>query len=273
MTAPGATLSPLVDIQSRLVQESETEVFTVRSDRRAYWRLTALDAFDGRALKSSRRFSCERRPAGADAGNAVTTTVVQQQFDIGGLSQIWLPAAYEPRELDALGLLTRWEPSTSTLIVDRQTSDGLQYRVTSAHPNYLAGDLRQATGLPPRRHRRPVPGAARRLQPQGRGARRPGDQPGGHALRRGAGPAGLLPQRRASPTPPGSAPGTATTGSSRSSCGEAGYCEQFAGAFAAMARSIGSAARSRLLHPRRGPFGPALFHVKGKHATPGPRST
>ena len=148
MTAP-ASLSPLVDIQSRLVQESETEVFTVRSDRRAYWRLTALDAFDGRVWKSSRRFSRVRGDLPAQTSTRTATTVVQQQFDIGGLSQIWLPAAYEPRELGAPGLLPRWEPSTSTLIVDRQTSDGLQYRVTSAYPNYLAGDLRQATGLPP----------------------------------------------------------------------------------------------------------------------------
>ena len=41
------TISPLVDIQSRLVDQSEVEVFTVRSDARAYWRLTALDRFDG----------------------------------------------------------------------------------------------------------------------------------------------------------------------------------------------------------------------------------
>ena len=95
------TLSPLVDIQSRLVQESETEVFTVRSDRRAYWRLTALDAFDGRVWKSSRRFSRVSGDLPAQTASHAATTVVQQQFDIGGLSQIWLPAAYEPRELDA----------------------------------------------------------------------------------------------------------------------------------------------------------------------------
>ena len=96
------TLSPLVDIQSRLVQESEIEVFTVRSDRRAYWRLTALDSLRRPRLEveppvlPGATASCRRRPP-ADAA----TTVVQQQFDIGGLSQIWLPAAYEPRELDA----------------------------------------------------------------------------------------------------------------------------------------------------------------------------
>src|SRR4029453_4116317 len=52
---PGAriTVSPLVDIQARLVSQSSAEVFTVRSAAPDYWRLTALDKFDGIAWTSS----------------------------------------------------------------------------------------------------------------------------------------------------------------------------------------------------------------------------
>jgi len=45
-------ISPLVDIRGRLVDQSDVEVFTVRSDQRSYWRLTALDTFDGLVWKS-----------------------------------------------------------------------------------------------------------------------------------------------------------------------------------------------------------------------------
>ena len=40
-------LSPLVDIRDRLVDPSNSEVFTVASDQPAYWRLTGLPEFDG----------------------------------------------------------------------------------------------------------------------------------------------------------------------------------------------------------------------------------
>src|SRR5207248_1093578 len=46
------TVSPLVDIGHRLVDQSNVELFTVRSDQRAYWRPTALDQFDGQIWKS-----------------------------------------------------------------------------------------------------------------------------------------------------------------------------------------------------------------------------
>src|SRR5207248_2527971 len=42
------TISPLVDIRARLVDQSDTELFTVESNAEAYWRITALDRFDGK---------------------------------------------------------------------------------------------------------------------------------------------------------------------------------------------------------------------------------
>jgi len=47
------TISPLVDIRSRLVDQSNVEVFQVRSPQPSYWRLTSLDRFDGRIWSSS----------------------------------------------------------------------------------------------------------------------------------------------------------------------------------------------------------------------------
>ena len=45
--AARVTVSPLVDIRGRLVNPSGAEVFTVGSPAPAYWRLTSLDRFDG----------------------------------------------------------------------------------------------------------------------------------------------------------------------------------------------------------------------------------
>ena len=45
------TVSPLVDIRRRLVDERDLVAFTVQSDAHAYWRLTALDQFDGRTWR------------------------------------------------------------------------------------------------------------------------------------------------------------------------------------------------------------------------------
>ena len=50
------TLSPLVDIQARLVNQSDVELFTVASAQPAYWRLTALDDYDLRIWRSSRSY-------------------------------------------------------------------------------------------------------------------------------------------------------------------------------------------------------------------------
>ena len=41
------TVSPLVEIRGRLVEQSPIEMFSVIAGQRAYWRLTALDIFDG----------------------------------------------------------------------------------------------------------------------------------------------------------------------------------------------------------------------------------
>lgn len=45
--------SPMVDLRTRIVEQPNVEVFTVRSEMPSYWRLTALDEFDGQIWKSS----------------------------------------------------------------------------------------------------------------------------------------------------------------------------------------------------------------------------
>src|SRR5438874_1789191 len=84
------TVSPLVDIQARLLDLSNTQLFFVQSSAPAYWRLTALDRFDGRIWSSVGTY----QPAGGGLPTGVRSrapaNAVTQRFIIQGLSSIWL---------------------------------------------------------------------------------------------------------------------------------------------------------------------------------------
>lgn len=136
--APRVVISPLVDIQRSLVDQPDVEVFSVRSPTRDYWRLTSLDVFDGEIWRSRGSFQ------GADGGldsnlpDGTTVQTVEQTFNVEALAQIWLPAAYEPTEIvdapEDIGL--EYEAESGTLIVNRETedSDGLEYTLLSRVP-------------------------------------------------------------------------------------------------------------------------------------------
>ena len=91
------TLSPLVDIQGRIVDRSDLEAFTVLADGQRYWRLTALDEFDGRIWSSERRLRRRRRRA-PDGGrpDAADTVPSTRRSPSRPSTSIWLPAAFAP---------------------------------------------------------------------------------------------------------------------------------------------------------------------------------
>jgi transglutaminase-like putative cysteine protease len=268
--APGTrvTVSPLVDIRSRLVQQANVEVFTVRSDQRAYWRLTSLDRFDGSIWSSNGSYG--KSSGDLDDGVPVASErlVFDQQFTISALSQIWLPAAYEPQQVE-VGEPVRYDEVSGTLIVDTEvpTSDGTAYAVRSALPQHQPDAL---AGASPEI---PTDIAERYLA-------LPGDfSPDIRAL--------------AAEVTAGSTNGYEQAMRLQDffrtqftydlqvdlehGIGDmqdflfavrAGYCEQFAGSFAAMARSLGLPARVAVgFTPGvADPADPTLFRVRGEHA-------
>jgi transglutaminase-like putative cysteine protease len=134
---PGAsdyrTLSPLVDIRARLLDQSDQELFRVRSPVRLAWRVAALDRFDGTVwgIESTARDASEILPRRAGRGT------VEQEFTIGPLGDQWLPAAFEPRSVDVAG--ARIIPESSTLIAPRASISGLRYTVRSRVPPSTPG--------------------------------------------------------------------------------------------------------------------------------------
>lgn len=231
------TLSPLVDIKARLTDRGDTELFRVRSPLRLAWRVAALDRFDGTVwgIESHARDANEvlgsRRPRGT----------VRQEYTIGPLGDEWLPAAFEPAAVNLAD--ARIIPESGTLIAPGRTVAGLRYRVDSRiPPANPSADQIAATAAPMPASLRADVGADVEL---------PAGFP--ESVRREAqritAPA-VTPYERARLLQdffldgsfvydldwPGGSGTDAITAFLRA---RRGFCEQFAGTFAAMARAVG----------------------------------
>ncbi len=135
-----STVSPLVDIQTRLRTYANVDVFSVRSERPAYWRLTSLDQFNGTIWSSNESYSGTKGEL--EAGGGASSTLVQQ-VTVSGLSSIWLPAAFRPTKVDGVKGLS-YSPGSASLVSKQDTSNGLMYTLTSAVPAPTVQDLRRA---------------------------------------------------------------------------------------------------------------------------------
>jgi transglutaminase-like putative cysteine protease len=265
------TISPLVEIRGRLVEQSQTELFTVRSSQRAYWRLTSLDEFDGEVWSSRGSFG-EADGDLDDIEPPPASVEVTQEVAVSGLAAIWLPAAFAPVRIEPNTADVRWEAESSTLIVSTEhpTSDGLTYDVVSAVPvNLTPEDLSGAGPVPPE-----ILGPGTALPPTF--------------------PVAVVDLARQVVAAAGATTPYATAlalqayfrdgsftysleappGHSDSAIEDflfvnrLGYCEQFAGTYAAMARAVGLPARVAVgFTPGiNDPADPNLYRVRGEHA-------
>ncbi|MCY3890111.1 MAG: DUF3488 and transglutaminase-like domain-containing protein [bacterium] len=268
-------ISPLVDIRGRLVSQAETVMFRVRAEERSYWRLTALDEFDGQVWTSRADYAARptQLPSLFQSGSSVQESV--QEFSIEQLGAVWLPAAFEPRSVasatsDVGSGDISYEPLSSTLIVGRSlaNSNDLSYTVTSALPRFdpetlkaiplqaaLESPVESFTSLPSD-FSHPVRELAAQLT---EGAESGYEQ--ALALQSFFRNGGFVYDARVA------------TGHSGNRIEEflstrRGYCEQFAGTFAAMARSVGLPARVAVGFTvgEADPNDPNLYLVQGKHA-------
>ncbi len=123
-------VSPLVNIGDYLNRSENVELFTVESPLRAYWRLVALDNFDGQVwgLAGTVAESGFADPAPGDAVREVT-----QLFTIGPMGGPFLPAAY--RAIDTRYLAKEHSiHDSASLFLDSKNFDGLTYEVDSLVP-------------------------------------------------------------------------------------------------------------------------------------------
>ncbi len=262
------TVSPLVNIRSRLVQQSTLEMFRVESPVRSYWRLTSLEDFNGTIWKSSGSFGSEDGELPQSVETSVDGEEFEQSYTISSLAAIWLPSAYEPRALDADDAEVRYDEESATLIVDNDitTSNGLTYQVTSLSPRITPEDLSGTADEIPGSIRDDFLELPEDFSPQVQelaativaDAATPADQ--ARALQ------DYLRTFTYSLE--------AQEGHSEDALedflfvNQVGYCEQFAGAFAAMARSIGLPSRVAVgfTPGDEDPDDPGTYIVRGEYA-------
>ena len=119
------TLSPLVDLRARLTDQPDIELFTVAASTRLYWRIAALDRFDGTVWG----IESQARDVSEELARTRPPGTVRQRFTITALADQWLPAAYEPRATDLQD--ARVVPESGTLVAPDRDISGLTYRVDS----------------------------------------------------------------------------------------------------------------------------------------------
>lgn len=137
--AARVTISPIVDIRPSLLQRPAADLFTVQTDTSAYWRMVTLDRFNGRVWTSSdvsaRDGDPVEPPVDFLAGDPPQEGIrIEQTIEIGELSSAWLPTAYRAVEVAMQGLPARWDPATGILATDDEPDPGFRYRVTSIVP-------------------------------------------------------------------------------------------------------------------------------------------
>jgi transglutaminase-like putative cysteine protease len=139
-------LNPLVDIRARLVDRAATELFVVHATAPSYWRATGLSDFDGTKWDLGANLD----DVGSNlADPAPGSTELVQQIDIKALGGELLPAAAEPTAATP-GEGLRWAGTTSTLVrVDRELQRGDTYQIVSAVPHFTQDELRAATSSSP----------------------------------------------------------------------------------------------------------------------------
>ena len=252
-------LSPLVDIRSRLVNRKNTEMFTVSSAAGRYWRSTGLTVFDGTTWKLPER--------SLDAADGTLNEpgpdaqIVQQQIIISRLGGELVPAAFTPVEVAQNDLL--WLPETDTILLDDgdKLTEGQVFNVTSdvtvPSPELLRST--SATGISADFTALPsgVPDEAIQLAQQIT-AGQPTDYDKALALQnffRTEFEYSLEVQR-----------GHSDDAISAFLRVRIGYCEQFAGTFAVMARAVGLPARVAVGFTQGELRPDGRYHVLGKHA-------
>jgi transglutaminase-like putative cysteine protease len=194
--------------------------------------------------------------------------VAHQTITVQALARIWLPAAFEPIAIDAGDSKVDYDKDSSTLIVDKQsdTSDGMSYTVTSRVPTWTDDQLRTASDhvpkdvakryleLPDDFSPRIVDEAQRLTQ----GAKGPYDKAMAMEDYLKTFTYSLQVQRGHS----------TDVLEDFLFVNKRGYCEQFAGAFAAMARAVHIPSRVVVGFTKgiQDPNERTLFRVNGEHA-------
>ncbi len=137
-------LNPLVNIGNRITENPEAEVFRVKTSNPTYWRLTALNSFDGQIWSSSEDYN----PASSSkdeisSGRRTLAVNTVHSFEISNLGGSWAPTAYFPLPSTLQspdGFL--YDSETSSLITkEGELMAGDTYTLTALQLNAEPGEI------------------------------------------------------------------------------------------------------------------------------------
>jgi transglutaminase-like putative cysteine protease len=224
--------------------------------------VTALDDFDGSTWRVSPHTLAASEPPPLGSAPGADGDTIIQTFDITGLGGDLLPAAFSPVGVDGPDGIT-FDAETSSLLVASGRTDGLRYSVQSVLPHYDIARLRAADGQPTgafaeRYLSLPVDFPAE-LADQARAITAGASTPYDRAI-------ALQNWFRGFTYDLSFSAGVSDTAMKEFLTQRRGYCEQFAGTFAALARVLGMPSRVAIGFTPGELRDDGRYHVQGKHA-------
>jgi transglutaminase-like putative cysteine protease len=251
-------LSPLVDIRSRMKNRGNSELFTVQSSGGGhYWRVVSLPEFDGNTWAPPEE---DLAKVGDRAGEVLQPgELVTTIFNVKALGGPLVPAPYQPVRVSPTSVL--WAGESQSLVLRKGMQRGDGFTITSVITAPSPELLRSATVSGADQIYYSLPGGlpdaafseARRVT---EGLSTPYDR------------AVALQQyfRQNFTYNLNVQLGNSNDAMDAFLRGREGFCQQFAGTFAVMARSIGLPARVAVGYTPGDLGADGVYHVFGRHA-------
>jgi transglutaminase-like putative cysteine protease len=129
-TGPRQVPNPIVDLHTRILTQFDTKVFVVQSAVPSYWRLTSLDTFNGQDWVSTNSYRSFSGPLPGAQAVPPGTRTVRQKFQVQGLNSVWLPDSFTPVAVSGVRHVS-YDPVSGSIITSHPTSNGLTYTVTA----------------------------------------------------------------------------------------------------------------------------------------------
>jgi len=139
--APASAVSPLDEV-SAWSAAPDTVLFSARMSVPQNLRLAVLDQFDGQDWTSDAGYLPTGSRVPPPAGQGPRTVTVTQRITIAALSTVWLPAVTRPSAVT--GTSVDVDPADGQLLTPGGTHSGLAYQVVSQVPQYSVAQLRDA---------------------------------------------------------------------------------------------------------------------------------
>ena len=154
---PPTASDPFVSIHAQLDEQLSVDLFEVRAEQPSYWRLYALDQFDGSRWTSS-------DPSAANRGQVITARGTLDLSDLSDVPQDtrqlaqtytilhdldgpWLPMAYPPETITLASGEVTFDPVLSQALLDGGPDEGLEYTVESRIVNPSPQELDEVVFL------------------------------------------------------------------------------------------------------------------------------